>query len=457
MMRTAIPCTRVSDALKINNAVSGSCPGALFRKMVGRLSRHCWAVSGVGGLALFGMMTAFALVSTGDEALLHRQRVHAQLTYPSLRLLNSASSTYHREEWVLRSDSLPNLLSRLGLTDPEALNFMRSNREIQAMTRQLRPGQRVTATTSDHGELIALHFPLNGKDAILVVERGDSGFTASEQKLVLEPQIEVKSGEIRKTLFGATDRAGIPEDIATQLAEIFSGDINFYRDLRKGDRFSLVYETFTHQGQAIRSGRILSAEFTNNQKVFNAYWFRTEDGAGGYYSSDGKALRKAFLRSPLEFSRVTSGFSLSRLHPVLHVTRAHKGVDYGAPVGTKVRSVADGTVEFLGVQGGYGKLIILKHQGAFSTVYGHLNAFAAGIRKGARVKQGETIGFVGQTGLASGPHLHYEFRVNAQQVNPLAVTLPTAAPLEPLQLSRFKASIDPLNDYLKQAMVSRRA
>jgi murein DD-endopeptidase MepM/ murein hydrolase activator NlpD len=421
------------------------------KQAIERLQRHRWAVSGVGGFALLGMMAAFALVPAGKEELLRSQTVLERLTPPSATLLDNDNDTYLREERILRTDTVASLTSRLGLTDPDALDFIRSNRETQAISRQLRPGKLVTAKTGPHGELIALYFPLNGKDAVLVVERGDSGLVASEQILALEPQIEVKSGEIRSSLFGATDGAGIPDAIATQLAEIFSGDIDFYRDLRKGDRFSLVYETLTHRGQPIRSGRILSAEFTNNQKVFNAYWFQSEDGHGGYYSSEGKALRKAFLRSPLEFSRVTSGFSLSRFHPVLQISRAHKGVDYGAPIGTKVRSVADGSVEFSGVQNGYGKLIILKHQGAFSTAYGHLSGFAAGIKKGARVKQGDTIGFVGQTGLASGPHLHYEFRVNAQQVNPLAVTLPTAIPLEPSQISRFRVTTEPLMAHLALA------
>jgi murein DD-endopeptidase MepM/ murein hydrolase activator NlpD len=425
--------------------------------MATRLHRHRWSAAGIGSLALLGMVAAFALVPTGSEALLHRPTVREQLAPPSVKSLGNASSTYHREERILHSDSLPNLFSRLGLSDPEALDFIRTSREAQVISRQLRPGKAVSAKTGEHGELVALYFPLDGKDATLVVERSDNGFMAHQQVLVLDKQIEVKSGEIRHSLFGATDRAGIPETIATQLAEIFSGDINFHRDLRKGDSFSLVYETFTHQGQPIRSGRILSAEFTNNQRVFNAFWFQAEEGKGGYYSADGKALRKAFLRSPLEFSRVTSGFSHSRFHPVLQISRAHKGVDYGAPIGTRVRAVADGSVDFSGVQGGYGKLIVLKHQGAFSTAYGHLNGFAAGIKKGTRVKQGDTIGFVGRTGLASGPHLHYEFRVNARQVNPLAVSLPAAATLEPWQISRFKASIGLFSEHLKQASAARRA
>jgi murein DD-endopeptidase MepM/ murein hydrolase activator NlpD len=302
----------------------------------------------------------------------------------------------------------------------------------------LRPGKVVTAKTDEHGELIALYFPLNGKDATLIVERRGKGFVSSERALKLDAHTVIKSGEIRTSLFAATDTAGIPDGIATQLAEIFSADIDFYRDLRKGDRFSLVYETLNHRGQPIRTGRILAAEFTNNQKVFSAFWFQSEDGKGGYYTADGKNLRKAFLRSPLEFSRVTSGFTSARFHPVLQTWRAHKGVDYGAPTGTKVRSVADGVVEFSGSQGGYGNMLILKHQGSYSTAYGHLSRFAAGIRKGTRVSQGETIAYVGQTGLATGPHLHYEFRVNAQQVNPLAMTLPAAIPLEASQIKQFK-------------------
>jgi murein DD-endopeptidase MepM/ murein hydrolase activator NlpD len=414
------------------------------KSAIERLNRHRWAVTSVGGVALLGMMTAFALVPPGDEDRVTMQTVLEQLTTPSSILIETGNDIFLREERVIRSDTLSTLSSRLGITDLEALNFLRNNSQTQSISRQLRPGKVVTAKTGLQGELHELYFPLNEKDANLVVKRTANGFVANTQILKLEPQTVIKSGEIRNSLFGATDAAGIPDAIATQLAEIFSGDIDFYRDLRKGDRFSLVYETLTHRGQPLRSGRILTAEFTNNQKTYSAYWFQTEDGKGGYYSPDGKNLRKAFLRSPLEFSRVTSGFSLSRFHPVLQISRAHKGVDYGAPVGTKVRAVADGSVEFSGVQGGYGKLLILKHQGSFSTAYGHLSGFAPAIKKGARVSQGETIAYVGQTGLVSGPHLHYEFRVNSQQVNPLAVTLPTAIPLEASQISRFKEATEPL-------------
>ena len=416
-----------------------------------RLLRHRWLTAGVGGTALLGMVAAFALAPSGDHGAIERQTILEQLSPPSATLIKTDSPTFLHEETIQRSDTLSSLIARLGVTDHEAQEFIRSTPETQSIARQLRPGKVVAATTGMNGELVALYFPLNGKDVALVVERRGKGLVANEQVLRLETQIVVKSGEIRSSLFGATDDAGIPDAIATQLAEIFGGDVDFNRDLRKGDRFSLVYETLTHRGQPVRTGRILSAELVNDQKTLNAYWFQTENGKGAYYSANGKSLRKAFLRSPLEFSRVTSGFANARLHPILQTLRAHKGIDYGAPNGTRVRAVADGTIVSAGKQGGYGNLLVVKHQGAYSTAYGHLSAFAAGIRKGTRISQGDTIGYVGQTGLATGPHLHYEFRVNNQQVNPLALALPTSTPLESSQMGRFKAAILPLRAQLELA------
>ena len=425
--------------------------GVLSAQLIGLLPTHRWILAGVGGFAAAGMMTAFALAPSGQDIQIQQRTVIEQLITPNPTLIDTGSVSYLREERILRTDTLSSLIQRLGITETEALTFLLNDKDAQAISRQLRPGKVVSARTGEHGELLSLYFPLNGKDANLVIEKSGPRFVAREQVLKLDRQIAVKSGEIRSSLFGATDTAGIPDAIATQLAEIFSADIDFYRDLRKGDRFSLVYETLTHRGQPIRSGRILSAEFVNNQKVYNAFWFQTDDNKGGYYSAEGKNLRKAFLRSPLEFSRITSGFSTSRRHPVLQITRAHKGIDYGAPVGTKVRTVADGSVEFVGWQGGYGKMIVIKHQGVFSTVYGHLNAFAQGIKRGTRVNQGETIGFTGQTGLASGPHLHYEFRVNSAQINPLTVALPAAVPLEAAQIAKFRQSIEPIREQLALA------
>jgi murein DD-endopeptidase MepM/ murein hydrolase activator NlpD len=416
-----------------------------------RLLRHRWVAAGVGSTALLGMVAAFALAPPGSEDGTQLQTVLEQLSTPTATLIDTGTPTFLHEERIQRSDTVSSLITRLGITDQEALEFVRTNSAAQSISRQLRPGKVVTATTGMHGELIALYFPLNGKDAMLVVEKRDGSLVSSEQLMHLDAQTVIKAGEIRNSLFGATDAAGIPDAIAVQLAEIFAGDMDFHRDLRKGDRFSLVYETFTHRGQAIRTGRILSAEFINDQKTLSAYWFEHEDGQGTYYSADGKNLRKAFLRSPLEFSRVTSGFTSARLHPVLQTWRAHKGIDYGAPSGTPVRSVADGTVDSIGQQGGYGNLIVIKHQGTYSTAYGHLSGFAAGIRKGSRIRQGDTIAYVGQTGLATGPHLHYEFRVSNQQINPLALNLPAPLPLAAPQMARFKTTSAPLQAQLELA------
>jgi len=235
----------------------------------------------------------------------------------------------------------------------------------------------------------------------------------------------------------------LPDAVAIQLADIFSGDVDFHKDLRKGDRFSVIYESLVHAGETVRPGRILAAEFVNQGKTFQAVLFQHTDGQWGYYGFDGKSLRKAFLRSPLEFSRVTSGFSM-RFHPVLQQWRAHKGIDYAAPVGTRVRATGDGVVEIAGRQGGYGNLVVLRHQGKFTTWYGHLSGFGKGITKGRRVSQGETIGYVGMTGLATGPHLHYEFRINDVHQNPLRMALPEAPPISPQLKREFDQQSQPL-------------
>ncbi|MBN9421202.1 MAG: peptidase M23 [Candidatus Accumulibacter sp. 66-26] len=414
-------------------------------------SKRRLIVGGIGGVALLGMVTAFATAPSTEAPHLELQTIVETLATPATAPISSEGATFLHEELIQRSDTVSSLFNRLGIADREALEFIRLNEMAQAVSRQLRPGKTVSAQTSESGELLSLYFPLNGKDSVLTIRRDGSKFIASEETPELEARTHVKSGEIRSSLFGATDAAGIPDAIATQLAEIFGGDIDFHRDLRKGDRFSLVYETLSHRGQTIRSGRILSAEFTNNQKTYQAFWFSNGNNKGSYYTAEGKSLRKAFLRSPLEFSRVTSGFTTARFHPVLQTWRAHKGVDYGAPIGTRVRTVADGTIEFAGRQNGYGNLVVVRHQGNYSTAYGHLNGFGTNIRKGTRVSQGDLIGYVGKTGLASGPHLHYEFRVNNQQVNPLAVTLPTAIPLEASQIARYKAAVTPLREQLNLA------
>lgn len=396
------------------------------------------------------MVAAFGTVTDSRLADIPRQLVIEQLALPALAAAAGAEQSFLREERVQRGDTVMELLQRLGIDDPAAVSFLKHNATTQSLFRQLSPGKNLTARTGPQGELQSLVFPLNGgKDQALVVERRVDGdgdqFSASEQALPLETQVVMKTAEIRYSLFGASDAAGIPDSVATQLADIFGGDIDFHRDLRKGDRFAVIYESVNYLGRAVRSGRILAAEFVNNGKTYRAAWFADPAGSqssGGYYTADGKNIRKAFLRSPLEFSRITSGFTSARFHPVLQKWRAHKGVDYGAPSGTRVKATGDGVVDYVGLKGGYGKVVILRHQSRYSTLYAHLSGFASGVRKGSRVGQGDVIGYVGATGLASGPHLHYEFRVNDVHQNPLAMALPSAPPLMPQQFAQFRAQTE---------------
>ena len=405
---------------------------------------------------MFGMVVgAFGTAPDTNTLQITQQTAIEQLAAPQAALLpvETSAMPYVREERILRGDTVSALLGRVGADDPAALNFLLTHDTARVIARQMSPGKTITAQIGDKGELLSLVFPLNGgKDQALFVERqADNSFNASERNLPLETIVQIKSAEIRYSLFGATDAAGIPDSIASQLADIFGGDIDFHSDLRKGDRFSVIYEMLTHQGKPVRTGRILGAEFINNGNTYRAFWYGS-DSSGGYYTADGKNIRKAFLRSPLEFSRVTSGFTTARFHPVLKTWRAHKGVDYGAPTGTRIRATADGVVEFAGRQNGYGNVVILRHQNAYTTLYGHMSGFVSGLRKGQRVSQSEVIGYVGATGLASGPHLHYEFRINGVHQNPLTIAMPSAPPLTTAQLPDFKTKTQA---YLGQIEMTR--
>lgn len=397
-----------------------------------------WASVGVACVSMFGMVAAFGTAPSTIERSIAQQTVVEQLV-PTIELAAKQEGQYFvHEDHVQRGDSVASLLARLGVQDDEAFQFLRDNPASQAIFRQLRPGKTVTAHVTESGELQTLIYPLNGVDRALFIERRDGGLRASEKPLPLETQVQMKSGEIQYSLFGATDDAGVPDSVAMQLADIFGGDIDFHSDLRRGDRFSVVFETLTHLGKPVRTGRILAAEFVNDGKSYRAVWFEGSEGKGGYYTPEGKNIRKAFLRSPLEFSRISSGFTSARFHPILQKWRAHKGVDYAAPNGTRIKATSDGTVDFIGNQGGYGRVIVLRHQGRYTTLYGHLSGYAQGLRKGARVSQGDVIGYVGSSGWATGPHLHYEFRINEAHQNPLSVALPTAVPLSAQQMAAFK-------------------
>ena len=376
-------------------------------------------------LAVSGAVAAFATIAPSSDAqfLLFRTSSVESLPIPAEALLPSPAS-YIREERFQRGDTLPAFLSRLGIADEEVALLARM-RPLQA----LRPGYNVAADVSAAGKLIVMSF-LTGRDTLVQLEREGESFRASEERAALYTQVAMKSGVVQSSLFGASDTAGIPDSVAMQLADIFGGDIDFHRDLRKGDQFTVVYELHHLAGRPVRAGRVLAAEFASRGKVYRAVHY-----GNGYYAPDGNNLRKAFLRAPLEFSRVSSGFGL-RVHPIAKSWRAHQGIDYAAPTGTRVRAVGDAVVEHAGPRGGYGNVVILRHQGQYSTVYAHLSRVA--VKRGARVAQNDTIGFVGQTGWATGPHLHYEFRIAGQARNPFSIAMPAAAPVTAQDLPAFQ-------------------
>jgi len=351
------------------------------------------------------------------------------------------TAIYRHEDRIRRGDTIGSVLPRLGIDDPQAQAFLTTDPAARPLY-QLRPGRPLRVATDSAGMLLELRF-LTAAGDLLTVARNGSALTATSAPAAVEVRWSMAAGEIRSSLFAAADAAGLPDAITLQLADVFGAEVDFYKDLQPGDRFAVVYETRSVEGESLGPGRIIAADFENRGKAFQAFLFRDSEGRENYYAADGAALRRAFLRSPMEFSRITSGFSNARFHPILLTWRAHRGVDYAAPTGTPVRATANGVVAFAGQQGGYGNVIVVRHQGVFSTLYAHLSRFATRLRSGARVAQGEVIGYVGQTGWATGPHLHYEFRVADVQRNPLTVVLPGGEPLPAAQRSAFAARIEP--------------
>lgn len=330
--------------------------------------------------------------------------------------------TLYRSDNTRADDTPQSLLTRLGVSDSEAQAFLsrdpvarqllasRQSRLVHAEASTQRGLQRLTARWAD---------PKSERHFLrLVVERGESGLSARLEPGLLQASAQLASGEIQSSLFAATDAANVPDAVAVQLAEMFASDIDFRRDLRKGDRFQLAYESLLADGEPVRTGRILAAEFVNAGRQHQAMWFEAPGLKGAYYSFDGQSKRRYYLNSPLEFSRISSGYGV-RMHPVLGRQRAHLGTDYAAPSGTPVRTVGDGVVEFAGVQRGYGNVIYVRHRNEQVTVYAHLSRI--GVRTGQRVGQGDFIGAVGSTGMSTGPHLHFEFRDKGEHRDPAVI------------------------------------
>jgi len=402
-----------------------------------------WLVA-LSTLPLLGVVTAFGLVPQSDFNPASAQVTVEEISLPEIAPVSATApaSSYWHNERVRSGDTVSELLRRLEIEDESASIYLRQAAEAESF-RKLPVGAEVRAETDAEGSLIALRY-LDGSGTDILIQKEGDDLRVQALPAKLEKRLFVRTGEIKTSLYAATDAAGLPDAAAYQLNELFSGDIDFHHDLRKGDKFTVVYEMTYSNGALLNTGRIQAAEFINQGRVHRAIYFEKDSQNGDYYTPDGKSVRKAFLRSPIAYSRVSSGFTNSRFHPVLKTWRSHKGVDFAAPTGTKVRATADGVVSFVGRDGGYGNAIRISHQGQHTTVYGHLSRFASQLRKGQRITQGQVIGYVGKTGLASGPHLHYEFKIHGKNQNPMRVSLPEATPIADADRAAFEVVAEDL-------------
>jgi murein DD-endopeptidase MepM/ murein hydrolase activator NlpD len=400
------------------------------------------------------------LPSTDEFPLDSNTATAATATPLSDRVISNESTITGMPEWteleVQSGDNLSALFTKVGLSAQDMYKVLNSNDEAKILNR-LYPGYQLSFHIPEAGKLAQLKVlksPLEG----YLFTLNDSSYQVEPIIRTAELRPSFKEGVINDSLFMAAKRADIPAASIMEMADIFGGVIDFILDPRDGDDFSILYEEQYLDGQFIGNGDIIAAQFTNQGKQFVAVRYINEDGEVGYYSPEGESMRKAFLRTPLDVFRISSNFSLNRKHPILNTIRAHKGTDYAAPKGTPVRATSDGVVTWAARNGSFGKLVVLQHRGQFETKYAHLNDYASGIKKGARVRQGQIIGYVGQTGGATGPHLHYEFLIGGVHKDPRTIVeqLPQAISLAPEELPRFKAQAhDLLQRFQKESVDSR--
>ncbi|KZE35106.1 M23 family metallopeptidase [Crenobacter luteus] len=401
----------------------------------------------VAALPLFGMVTAFAIAPGEDKpAPVEIESVVQQLALPPLTSADS-QTRYWREEAVVRGDTLARLLNRLGVGDEEARRFLASS-PLSRELLKLKTGATLSVETNDAGELFGLRFlndDENGEQVLVVAEKvgGEWRARAGEVDAVAQPTM--KSLTITGGVTAALIDAQVPAEVRAQLAEIFSDRFEL-ADLKRGDRIAVVYETMFYQGAPVAFGNVLAAEVTRGERVDDAYYFAHDSESGAYYDRDGTPLKKGFGLQPVDGARISSGFGLRR-HPILNSLRLHAGVDYAAPTGTPIRAPADGVVTTAETQNGYGNVVMVRHNGKLTTVYGHLSRFAAGVREGKTVRAGDLIGYVGSTGRSTGPHLHFEVRVNNQPVDPASAALPSPG-LTPAQKLAFREKSAELSNRL---------
>ena len=343
---------------------------------------------------------------------------------------------------VANGDTLSTVFAKVGLSPSVMHAVLSSSKEAKQFSR-LNIGQTLEFELTEQGDLASLRSKLNRLET-LALEKTSSGYAFKKEQIKPEVDTVYTHGEIDSSLFLAAKRAGLSHNLTMDLANVFGYDIDFALDIRKGDSFEVIYEQKTVEGKPVGTGNILAARFTNRGKTYSAVRYTNKDGATSYYNADGTSMRKAFIRTPVDFARISSRFSNGRKHPILNKIRAHKGVDYAAPHGTPIKSAGDGKVLLAGRKGGYGNTVIIQHGQRYRTLYAHMQGFAKGVRNGSTVKQGQIIGYIGTTGLSTGPHLHYEFQVDGVHVDPLGLKLPMADPIAQNEKQRFMQLSQPL-------------
>jgi murein DD-endopeptidase MepM/ murein hydrolase activator NlpD len=343
---------------------------------------------------------------------------------------------------TVKGDTLSTIFQKAGVSADTMHTALSSSKEARKLS-QLKVGQIFEFELTNTGELIELRSQISSLESVSL-KRAEKGFTFKRD--LVKPAIQTKYayGVINSSLFVSAKNAGLPYGLTLDMANVFGYDIDFAQDIVKGDQFEVIYEEKVVEGKVVGTGNILAARFTNRGKTYTAVRFTNKQGSSSYYNAQGMSLRKAFLRTPVDFARISSRFSTGRKHPILNKIRAHQGVDYAAPRGTPIKAAGDGKVILAGRKGGYGNTVIIRHGNSYQTLYAHMNGFAKGIRNGTAVKQGQVIGYIGTTGLSTGPHLHYEFQINGRHVDPLAQKKLMADPIASAEKAKFMKMSQPL-------------
>lgn len=378
--------------------------------------------------------------STSSEQLDAAQAALAAIDAASLQ--QKATQTAKDDGWenflVRDGDTLSDLFKNAGFNDQVMYNVLGTQSKQHDLSR-IYPGQTISFHKAEIGELAAVKLQLSKLETFLFTKDTSGEFKKTIENKKTDIHVAYAEGSIQSSLFAAGERSGLSQAQILELAGIFAWDIDFALDIREGDSFQLIYEELFVDGEKFKNGRILAAAFTNDGHKYEAVLYKQKDGNSNYYTPKGNSMRKAFIRTPVDFARISSHFNPNRKHPVLHKIRAHKGTDYAAATGTPIKASGDGKIIHAGIKGGYGKTVMIQHGQSITTLYAHMSNYAKGIKVGSRIRQGQIIGYVGSTGLASGPHLHYEFQVAGAHKNPVSVPLPQAEPIASTELAAFKA------------------